>query len=58
MDPRNRLQVNGLFRDALESQKKDNTLLLHLVPLVHSGGLKYDHIFRRFFSLFYQGFTV
>jgi len=37
--------VDGLFREALESQKKDNTPLLHLV---HSDDLKYVDIFGRF----------
>jgi hypothetical protein len=37
--------VDGRFREALESQKKDNTSLLHLV---HSEDLKYVDIFGRF----------
>jgi hypothetical protein len=37
--------MDDLFRDILESQKKDNTPLLHFV---HSDNLKYIDIFGRF----------
>jgi hypothetical protein len=38
-----------LFRESLESQKKDNTPLLHLV---YSHDLKYADIFGRFLVVF------
>jgi hypothetical protein len=41
----NKLLVDGLFQEALESQKKDDAPLLHLV---HSDDLKYLDIVRRF----------
>jgi hypothetical protein len=47
--------ADGLFREALESQKKDSTLLLHLV---FSDDLKYADLLRRFLSLFFLGFVV
>jgi hypothetical protein len=37
--------VDDLFREALESQKKDNTPVLHFV---NSGDLKYFDILSRF----------
>jgi hypothetical protein len=37
--------VDGRFREAIESQNKDNTPLFHLV---HSGNLKYICVFGRF----------
>jgi hypothetical protein len=52
---RNRLVVDDLFRESLESQKNDNTPVFNLV---HSDGLKYADIFARFFNLFFQGFVV
>jgi hypothetical protein len=47
--------MDGLFREVLESQKKDNAPLLHLV---HSDDPKYFQIFGRFFNLFFQGFVL
>jgi hypothetical protein len=41
---RDKLVADGLFRETLESQRKDNTSLLHLVP---SEDLKYCYIFAR-----------
>jgi hypothetical protein len=51
----NKLVADGLFREALESQKTDSTPLL---DLLNSDGLKYDDIFGRFFNVFVQGFVV
>jgi hypothetical protein len=45
LEHHNKFVVDDLFREVLESQKNDNTILLHLV---HSDDLKYDYIFRRF----------
>jgi hypothetical protein len=50
--------VDGRFREALESQRKENTPLLHFVQLLHSNDLKDLAIFRRFVSFFFQGFVV
>jgi hypothetical protein len=47
--------MDGLFREALELQKKDNTPLRHLV---HSDDLKHVDIFGRFLNPFFQGFIV
>jgi hypothetical protein len=55
LEHRNKLVVDSPFREALESQKRDNIALLHLVPLVHSKNLKYLYIFGRFFNdLFFE----
>jgi hypothetical protein len=43
------------FREALESQKKDNTSLLHLI---HPDDLKCVDFFRPVFKVFFQGFLV
>jgi hypothetical protein len=51
----NNVPVDGVFREAVESQKKDNTPLLQLV---HSDDLKYADSFRRFFNVFVQRFVV
>jgi hypothetical protein len=51
----NKFVVDGLFREALESQKNDNTPLIHLV---HADDLKYVDIFGRFFNVLFQRFVV
>jgi hypothetical protein len=48
---RNKLVVDGPFREARESQKKNNTSLLHLV---HSDGLKYVDSFVFFLTLLFK----
>jgi hypothetical protein len=50
LEHRNKLVVDGVFREALESQKKDNTPLL---DLAHSDDLKYVNIFGCFFNVFF-----
>jgi hypothetical protein len=55
LEHRNKLVVDGLFREALELQNKDNTSLLHLV---HSDNLKYLHIFVLVFNIFFLRFLV
>jgi hypothetical protein len=52
---RNMLVVDGLFREAFESQNKDNISLLHLIPSDH---LRYVDTFDRFVNIFFQGFIV
>jgi hypothetical protein len=47
--------VDGLFQEAFQSQKKDNTPLLHLI---HSNDLNNLYVFGRFFNSFFQGFVV
>jgi hypothetical protein len=47
--------ADSLFREALESQKKDNIPLVHLI---HSDNLKSVDIVGRFFNVFFQGFVV
>jgi hypothetical protein len=46
--------VDGPFREALESQSKDNIALFHLV---HFDDLKHLCIFGRF-QIFFQGFGL
>jgi hypothetical protein len=48
VEHRNKFVVNGLFREILESQRKDNTPLLHLI---HSDDLKHIR-FLVMFSIF------
>jgi hypothetical protein len=57
LEHHNKLVADSFFREALESQKKDNAPLfhlvhlvhlIHLIHLVHSDDLKYVDIFRRF----------
>jgi hypothetical protein len=50
LEHRDKLVVDGVFREAPESQKKDNTPLL---DLAHSDDLKYVDIFCRFFNVFF-----
>jgi hypothetical protein len=57
LEHRNKLVVDGIFRAALESRKKDNIPLLHLVHLVHlvhSDNLKYVDIFSAFSTFSFE----
>jgi hypothetical protein len=47
--------VDGLLREALESQEKDTNPLLHLV---HSDDLKSADNIDDFFNAFFQAFVV
>jgi hypothetical protein len=51
MKHRSKLVLDCLFREAFESQKKDNTALLHFV---HSDDMQYRHSFRRVFNLSFK----
>jgi hypothetical protein len=55
MEHCNKLVVNGLFREAFDSQKQDNPPLFHLV---HSGDLKFIDILGHCFNVFFQEFVV
>jgi hypothetical protein len=55
LEHRSKLAVDGLFREAVGAQWKDNIPLLNLV---HSDDLKYGDIVSRFFNLFFQGLFV
>jgi hypothetical protein len=58
VEHRNKLGVDGLCREALESQRKGNIPLPDLLHLVHSDDPKSSEIFGRLFNVFFQGFVV
>jgi hypothetical protein len=54
LERRNKLVVDGFFRETLELQKKCSTPLFHSV---HSDDLKDLDLFHFVFNLFFQGFV-